>query len=106
MAGVRGQSRLRPNIANIVWAHFLGVGVVEPVDDFRVSNPPSNPELLDYLGRRLAADRFDLRPLVREICNSAPISWRARGTRPMPGTNAISRMPGFAGSGLKSCSIA
>ena len=41
------------NIANLVWAHFLGVGVVDPVDDVRVSNPPSNPELLDELLRRL-----------------------------------------------------
>ncbi|QDT53057.1 hypothetical protein Pan44_10720 [Caulifigura coniformis] len=58
------------NVANVVWAHFLGVGVVEPVDDFRVSNPPSNPALLDHIGRKLAGDRFNIRPLVREICNS------------------------------------
>jgi hypothetical protein len=58
------------HLANVVWAHFLGVGIVEPVDDERVSNPPSNPLLLTALGRRLKESRFDIKPLVREICNS------------------------------------
>jgi hypothetical protein len=58
------------SFANRVWAHFLGVGVVEPVDDFRVSNPASNPELLDELGRRFTASKYDLKSLVRDICNS------------------------------------
>jgi hypothetical protein len=58
------------NIANIIWSHFFGIGIVEPVDDFRVSNPPSNLELLDYLGRRLAEESFDIKALIREICNS------------------------------------
>jgi hypothetical protein len=58
------------SFANRVWAHFLGIGIVEPVDDLRVSNPPSNPELLEELGRRFTASRYDLRALVREICNS------------------------------------
>ena len=39
------------NVVNIVWAHFNGVGIVDPVDDVRVSNPPSNPELLDALAQ-------------------------------------------------------
>jgi mono/diheme cytochrome c family protein len=58
------------NVANIVWAHFLGVGIVDPVDDVRVSNPPSNPELLDALARKFVDDNYDLRKLVRDICNS------------------------------------
>jgi len=41
-----------PSIANRVWAHFFGVGIVEPVDDVRVSNPPGNPELIQELGKR------------------------------------------------------
>ena len=56
--------------ANRVWAHFFGIGIVEPVDDFRVSNPASNPELLAELGRRFTASNYDLRALVRDICNS------------------------------------
>lgn len=58
------------SIANRVWAHFMGVGVVDPVDDIRISNPPSNPELFDELGKRLADYKFDFRQLVRDICNS------------------------------------
>jgi hypothetical protein len=60
----------RENLANVVWAHFMGMGVVEPVDDVRVSNPPSNPALHRELGRKLAEYRFDIRPLVRDICTS------------------------------------
>ena len=59
-----------PSIANRVWAHFMGVGVVEPVDDIRVSNPPSNPELFETLGEKLVEYDFDFRALVRDICNS------------------------------------
>jgi len=58
------------NIANIVWAHFFGIGIVDPVDDVRVSNPPSNPELLAYLGERVISHRFDIKKLIREICLS------------------------------------
>jgi hypothetical protein len=58
------------NVANRVWAHFMGVGVVEPVDDVRVSNPPSNPELHAKLGAKLIEYKYDLRQLVRDICNS------------------------------------
>ncbi|MFK7909155.1 MAG: PSD1 and planctomycete cytochrome C domain-containing protein [Akkermansiaceae bacterium] len=59
-----------PNVANIVWAHFLGVGIVEPVDDVRVSNPPSNPELLDALAKKFVEYNFDFKRLVRDICTS------------------------------------
>ena len=59
------------NIANLIWAHFLGVGVVDPVDDVRVSNPPSNPELLDALARHLTDYGYDVRRLVRDITASA-----------------------------------
>jgi hypothetical protein len=58
------------NVANRVWAHFMGVGIVEPVDDVRVSNPPSNPDLHAKLGEKLVEYKYDLRQLVRDICNS------------------------------------
>ena len=58
------------SVANRVWAHFMGVGIVEPVDDIRVSNPASNPALFDELGRRLVSYEFDLKRLVKDICNS------------------------------------
>src|SRR3954465_8334834 len=58
------------SFANRVWAHFMGIGIVEPVDDFRVSNPASNPELLEALGQHFTATKYDLKALVRDICNS------------------------------------
>lgn len=58
------------NIANRVWARFMGQGIVEPVDDVRVSNPPSNPVLLEELSRRLIEYDYDLRRLIRDICTS------------------------------------
>ena len=58
------------SIANRVWAHFMGVGTVDPVDDIRVSNPPTNPELFQELGTKLSEYNFDFRQLVRDICNS------------------------------------
>lgn len=58
------------NIANRLWAHLMGRGVIEPVDDIRVSNPPTNTKLLNGLSARLVELKFDLRSFVREICNS------------------------------------
>ena len=48
----------------------MGMGIVEPVDDVRISNPPSNPELLEELGQRFAKSGYDFKQLVRDICNS------------------------------------
>jgi len=58
------------NLANRIWAHFMGRGLVEPLDDMRVSNPPTNKALLDALAERLATNGFNLRALAREICTS------------------------------------
>ena len=49
---------------------MLGRGVIEPVDDVRASNPPVNEPLLDALSKRLVESKFDLRSLIRDICNS------------------------------------
>ncbi len=58
------------SVANRVWAHFFGIGIVEPVDDIRVSNPASNPELFAALGTKLTEYNYDFKQLVRDICNS------------------------------------
>ncbi len=58
------------SVANRVWAHFFGVGIVEPIDDVRVSNPPSNPELFQALGDHFTSYKYDFKQLVRDICNS------------------------------------
>jgi hypothetical protein len=58
------------SVANRVWAHFFGVGIIEPVDDVRVSNPATNPELYQALGEKFTQYNYDFRQLVRDICNS------------------------------------
>jgi hypothetical protein len=58
------------NLANIVWAHFMGRGIIEPVDDVRISNPPSNPELLDALAGKFVQYKYDFKHVVRDICTS------------------------------------
>jgi hypothetical protein len=60
----------RENLANRIWAQFFGRGIVDPVDDVRISNPPSNRELLQTLGQHLADYHFDAKKLIRDICNS------------------------------------
>ncbi len=65
-----GRGQFARNLANRVWYHLMGRGVVEPVDDFRDSNPPSNPELLDALTEEFVDRGFRLRPLVRLIMTS------------------------------------
>jgi hypothetical protein len=57
-------------VANRYWAHFFGRGIVDPLDDMRVTNPPSNPELLDALAQDLVAHKYSLKHLLRTICQS------------------------------------
>ncbi len=58
------------NLGNIVWAHFFGKGIIDQVDDVRVSNPAVNKELLDELGTRFTDYNYDFKKLVRDICTS------------------------------------
>jgi hypothetical protein len=58
------------NLANIVWAHFFGRGIIHEVDDVRVSNPAVNPELLNTLAERFTEYQYDFKKLVRDICTS------------------------------------
>jgi hypothetical protein len=57
-------------VVNRYVAHFLGRGIVDPIDDMRVTNPPSNPELLDALADDFVAHKYSLKHLVKVICNS------------------------------------
>ncbi len=56
--------------ANRVWAHLMGRGLVDPIDDFKLTNPPSNPELLDHLAKEFASGGYKLKHLVRHILTS------------------------------------
>jgi hypothetical protein len=57
-------------LVNRYWKHFFGRGLVDPEDDMRVTNPASNPELLDALAQNFVEYKFDLKHLVRTICTS------------------------------------
>ncbi|WP_435005270.1 DUF1553 domain-containing protein [Tundrisphaera lichenicola] len=57
-------------LVNRYWKHFLGRGLVEPEDDLRISNPPSNPELLDALADDFIRSGYDLKHLARTIATS------------------------------------
>jgi hypothetical protein len=57
-------------MTNRFWHHLFGRGIVNPVDDMHENNLPSHPELLNALGEQLKANNFDLKYLVRAICNS------------------------------------
>jgi hypothetical protein len=57
-------------VVNRYWAHFFGRGLVDPPDDMRVTNPPSNPELLDALAKDFVAHGYSLKHLVRTLCRS------------------------------------
>jgi len=58
------------NVVNRLWAHFLGRGLVEPVDDVRSTNPPSNPELHDALAKQFVESKYDVKAMIRLICAS------------------------------------
>ena len=55
---------------NRLWSYLLGVGIIEPIDDIRAGNPPTNPELLDRLTAEFIASGFDVQNLQRLICKS------------------------------------
>jgi Protein of unknown function (DUF1553)/Protein of unknown function (DUF1549)/Bacterial Ig-like domain (group 2) len=57
-------------VANRYWAHFFAKGLVDPVDDMRVTNPPSNPELLDALADELVKSKYSLKHLVKLMVKS------------------------------------
>lgn len=58
-------------LVNRYWKHFFSRGIVEPEDDMRETNPPTNPELLNRLSESFIASKFDLKQLVRTICTSS-----------------------------------
>ena len=69
-------------IANRVWANFFGVGIVESVDDLRLTNPASNEQLMDKLSEYLVQEKFNLKSLMRHIMQSKTYQ---RSSVPQPG---------------------
>ncbi len=67
------------NLGNRVWHHFFGVGIVDEIDDVRISNPASNPELLAALGKKFTEYKYDFKKLVRDICTSRTYQLATQG---------------------------
>ncbi len=74
-------------MVNRVWAHYMNVGLVEPVDDLRATNPPTNPELWKALVAHFTKSKYDLRELMRVILNSRAYQLSS-ATRPGNATDA------------------
>jgi hypothetical protein len=79
---------------NRVWKHFFGRGIVDPVDDLRDTNPPSDPALLDALAAEFRASGCDARALIRSICRSRVYQTTSR---PLPGNAEDTRFFSHAG---------
>ncbi len=75
-------------IVNRLWANFYGVGLVDRVDDLRISNPPSNEPLFRQAAEYLIAQKYDLKALMREILRSETYQ---RSSEPLPGNAADTR---------------
>jgi hypothetical protein len=70
------------NMANRMWAHFLGYGILDPIDEPGDNNKPTHPELLKELGRAFAAAKFDNRVLIRGITRSRAYQLSSKMTHP------------------------
>lgn len=75
---------------NRVWYHLFGRGIVEPVDDFRDTNPPSNPELLDELAAQFVNNGYRIKPVLRLVLNSNTyqLSWKPARQSPLAASSA------------------
>lgn len=76
------------SLANRYWSYFLGKGIIDPVDDIRASNPPTNPELLAWLEQDFVKSGFDLKHLIRTITTSATYQ-RSYKTNPTNETDDV-----------------
>ena len=65
-------------LANRIWAHFMGYGFTKPIDDMGPHNPPTHPELLDYLGQQIRKKNFDLKQIISWVALSEPYAVSSR----------------------------
>ncbi len=86
-------------VANRVWYHLLGKGIVDPVDDFRDTNPPSHPKLLQSLADEFAKGGYKLKPLIRTIVNSKTYQLAGDGPKQSPSAGNADRY--FARAGVR-----
>jgi hypothetical protein len=71
---------MEKTIANRVWHHFLGYGFTKPIDDMGPHNTPTHPELLDYLGKEVRKNSFDLKELIKWVALSEAYSLSSKIT--------------------------
>ena len=65
-----GNQYFSSSYVNRLWGYMLGTGIIEPLDDIRAGNPPSNPELLKYLEQEFISSKFNVQHVLRMICKS------------------------------------
>ncbi len=87
------------NLANRIWYQYFGRGIVDPPDDFRESNPPSNPELLSQLANDFRADGYSLKKLSRNILSSSAFARSSQGD--LADENILPTAPYFASYPLR-----
>ena len=81
-------------MANRLWAHFFGIGIIDPVDEFGENNPPSHPEMLDELGKAFADAKFDPKFLIKAITATRSLSDHQRSDGQEPGRSTLVRADG------------
>ena len=89
---------------NRLWGYLLGVGIIEPIDDIRAGNPPTNPELLDRLTNEFVDSGFDVQHMMQHDLQVADVS--ALDRRPTSGTRtttSTTRTPSPAGCRPRCC---
>ncbi|GIW79730.1 MAG: surface protein [Gemmatales bacterium] len=69
------------SVVNRIWYHLIGRGIVEPVDDFRESNPPANDALLTALAEEFVKSNYDIKHIIRTIMNSRTYQLSAQTNR-------------------------
>ena len=81
-------------VVNRVWAHYLGRGLVDPVDALAAGSPPSHPDVLEELVRDFVAHKFDLRRLHRRVLNTVAYQrgWETNATNASDGRNLSHRI--------------
>eukprot|EP00913_Durusdinium_trenchii_P028506 g26734.t1 len=88
-----------PSFVNRIWHHYFGRGIVDPPDDFNQGNPPSNPQLLNWLAEDFIDHKFDIKHLHRTILNSRvyQLSWQPNASNRLDRKNfshaRLRRMP-------------
>jgi len=72
------RTQLSDAMVNRMWGQFFGYGFTKPIDDMGPHNPPSNPALLERLSREFVTAKYDLRQMIRWICNSEAYNLTSR----------------------------